>query len=192
MLWLLLLGIAVVDEHGARLSLPAQGRPALVLPIFTRCSRSCPLTAMALKQSRAPFRVILFSFDPSDGPDELKEFRERLELPADWTLVRSEDAAATRAFFDELGFHFMQAGGGFDHPNQAYVFSPRGRLATALAGTDLSPEALERSYRRAAAIDDHPFAEWLRLPQAWIVIACAGICASLVAIFRGSRSALFR
>lgn len=194
-------GLMASDERDQRrdLGATAAGAPALLLPIFTRCSGTCPLTAVLLKQAlenaRAPFRVVVFSFDGEDGARDLAGFRERFHLPADWVLLRSGDAAATRAFFDGLDFHFMKAAGGFDHPNQTFVFSPRGAWAATLAGAAFSGGELEEAWRRALAADDpaasRRLAAWLIRPEAWIVLACAGLALSLAAILlvqRRSRS----
>src|SRR5512141_568188 len=70
-------GLVAFDEHDQRTDLAAgtAGTPALLVPIFTRCSGTCPLAAVLLKQAlekaRAPFRVVLFSFDSGDGAVDL-------------------------------------------------------------------------------------------------------------------------
>lgn len=190
-------GLAASDEHDRRLDLAAvaAGAPALLLPVFTRCSGTCPLTAALLKQAlekaQAPFRVIVFSFDADDGAADLAGFRERYRLPADWVLLRSGDGAATRAFFDGLDFHFMKAAGGFDHPNQTFVFSPGGGWAGTLTGAAFSPAELEVAWRRALGADDpalpRRLGAWLVRPEAWILLACAGLAFSLAAILLAQR-----
>ncbi|HET9753720.1 MAG TPA: hypothetical protein VFP52_12190 [Myxococcales bacterium] len=190
-------GFIASDERdqGRDLSAAPSGKPALLLPVFTRCSGTCPLTAVLLKQAldeaRAPFRVIVFSFDTGDGAGDLAAFRERFPLPADWLLLRSGDAAATRAFFDGLDFHFMTAAGGFDHPNQTFVFSPDGAWAGTLAGSAFSASDLESAWRRASAFDDpaaaRRLAAWLVRPEAWILLACAGLALSLAALLLAQR-----
>lgn len=185
-------GLIVSDDRDARQDLRAlaMGAPTLLLPIFTRCGGTCPLTALALKdalgKARAPFRVALLSFDATDRSEDLSAFRERFTLPSGWLLLRSGDAAATRAYFDELGFHFMQADGSFDHPNETFVFSPRGAWAATFSGATFPKEELEAAWRRSLAADDpsafRRFSAWLIRPEAWIVLALAGGTASLAAI----------
>jgi cytochrome oxidase Cu insertion factor (SCO1/SenC/PrrC family) len=182
--------LAVQDDHDQRQDLRPAGMPTLLVPIFTRCTGTCPLTALALKQAMAGapsrFRVVLLSFDTDDAAADLRSFRERLNLPFEWLLVRSIDAAATREFFDQLDFHFMKTASGFDHPNQTFVFSPNGGWAATFSG-DLSSKAeLESARRRAMAADD-PTAlsrlrDWLIRPEAWIVLACCGVGLSVVVI----------
>ncbi|HEY6908997.1 MAG TPA: hypothetical protein VI356_06490 [Myxococcales bacterium] len=190
-------GLAASDEHGRKGDLAAAmaGAPALLLPVFTRCSGTCPLTAVLLKQAlaraRAPFRVVVFSFDAEDGAADLAGFRARFQLPPDWLLLRSADAFATRAFFDGLDFHFMKAAGGFDHPNRTFVFSPDGAWAGTLAGSAFSASDLESAWRRASAFDDpaaaRRLAAWLVRPEAWILLACAGLALSLAALLLAQR-----
>jgi cytochrome oxidase Cu insertion factor (SCO1/SenC/PrrC family) len=184
--------LIVSDEKDARHDLRAMaaGAPTLLLPIFTRCSGTCPLTALALKEAlgkaRAPFRVALLSFDTEDRAEDLSAFRERFVLPAEWLLLRSADAAATRAYFDELGFHFMKADGSFDHPNQTFVFSPRGAWVGTFSGAVFPKDELDAAWRRALAADDptafQRLGSWLIRPEAWILLALAGGTASLAAI----------
>ena len=184
--------LIVSDDKDVRHDLHAiaAGAPTLLLPIFTRCSGTCPLTALALKEAlgkaRAPFRVALLSFDTEDRAEDLGAFRERFVLPSGWLLLRSADAAATRAYFDELGFHFMQADGAFDHPNETFVFSPRGAWAATFSGAAFPKEELEAAWRRALAADDpsafRRFSAWLIRPEAWILLALAGGTASLATI----------
>lgn len=195
--WPLQRGPVASDEHDQRSDLAAAtaGAPALLLPVFTRCSGTCPLTAVLLKQAletaRAPFRVILFSFDAEDGAGDLAGFRERFHLPADWVLLRSGDAGATRAFFDGLDFHFLKAAGGFEHPNQTFVFSPEGAWAGTLTGAAFSAAELETAWRRAWSADDpaapERLAAWLIRPEAWVLLACAGLALSLAAMLIAQR-----
>ena len=193
--------LIVSDERDGRhdLSQIVAGAPTLLLPIFTRCSGTCPLTAVMLKQAlekaRESFRVIVLSFDDEDRAADLQAFRERFALPAGWLLVRSADAAATRQFFDELGFHFMKAGFGFDHPNQTFVLSPRSAWAATFAGTAFPEAELETAWRRALTADDptalRKLGRWLIRPEAWIVLACAGLAMSVVATLVLARRARF-
>ncbi|MGZ6126234.1 MAG: SCO family protein [Myxococcales bacterium] len=191
-------GFSVSDEQGAAgdLRAMAAGAPALLLPIFTRCAGTCPMTAHFLKESlrkaEQPFRVIVFSFDAEDTANDLREFRERFALPADWRIVRSGDAAATRAFLDRLDFHFMKSSGGFDHPNETFVFSPGGAWAATLAGASFPAADLRTARERALGADD-PSAfraaeAWLIRPEAWILLACAGLVLSLAAIVLARRT----
>ena len=188
----LLHALDVSDEQGQPHDLRALtiGQPTLLLPIFTRCSGTCPMTAVRLKDALAAagpaFRVALLSFDTEDTARDLREFRERFALPADWLVVRAVDPAAARSFFDELDFHFMKSGGGFDHPNLTFVLSPKGARAGAFSGTAFSRDELQTAWRRALRADD-PGAfgrvrDWLIRPEAWILLASAGLTSCAVAI----------
>lgn len=156
--------LALADDRDARVSL--QG-PLLLLPIFTRCTGTCPQTAVALHRANPAMPVVLLSFDPADTAQDLRDFRARFDLPAQWRLVRALDTGAARAFLDQLDFHVMTAEGGFDHPNLAFLFSESGRWTATFAGADFSQMK--------------PPAFWLR-PVAWIAAACAGLLLSLAAI----------
>jgi hypothetical protein len=188
--------LAILDEHDRHQNLGTAGEPTLLVPIFTRCTGSCPLTAVALKQAipggSADFRVVLLSFDPKDVAADLRRFRQRLDLPSEWLVVRSIDAAATRELFDDLDFRVMNSGSGFNHADQAFVLSPKGLWAATLSGPP-SKEELSSAHRRALAADDRMaprrLGAWLIRPEAWIVLACAGFGVSLAAVLLLARRA---
>ena len=185
-------GFAVLDEQDRHedLGALAAGAPTLLLPVFTRCTGTCPMTTVFLKdalaKARVPFRVVIFSFDADDTAQELREFRERFALPGGWRVVRSDDAARTRAFLDQLDFHFMKTSTGFDHPNATFVFSPLGAWAASLTGATFAAADLDAAWRRASSADDRsPFrrlAVWIIRPSAWVLLACIGVTISLAAI----------
>jgi cytochrome oxidase Cu insertion factor (SCO1/SenC/PrrC family) len=182
--------LAVLDDQDQRQDLLVAGAPTLLVPIFTRCAGSCPLTAVALKEATAEAptrsRVLLLSFDTEDTAADLRDFRERLDLPSKWLLVRSIDGAATRELLDDLDFHFMKTDRGFDHPNQTFVFSPNGIWAATFSGNPSSKGELDSALRRALAADDpsavRRLRDWLIRPEAWIALACVGVGLSLATI----------
>jgi len=187
--------LAVLDEQDRHQNFETTGGPTLLVPIFTRCAGSCPLTAVALKQAMAggsaEFRVVLLSFDPKDNAADLRHFRKRLDLPSEWLVVRSIDAAASRELFDDLGFRVMNSGGGFNHPDETFVFSPKGLWAATLSGPP-SKEELSSAHRRALAADDRAVSRrleaWLVRPEAWVMLACAGFGLALAAVLLLART----
>jgi cytochrome oxidase Cu insertion factor (SCO1/SenC/PrrC family) len=187
--------LTIVDEHDQHQNFETAGEPTLLVPIFTRCAGSCPLTAVALKQAMpgapADFRVVLLSFDPKDVAADLRRFRERLDLPSEWLVVRTIDPVATRELFDDLDFRVMNSGSGFNHADQTFVFSPKGLWAATLSGPP-SKEELSSAHRRALAADDWTVSRrlgaWLIRPEAWIVLACAGFGFALSAVLLLARS----
>jgi hypothetical protein len=189
--------LAVLDDRDRPQELPEGPAPTLLLPLFTRCGGTCPLTALSLKQAIAgaqpPFRVVLLSFDGDDTAEDLRAFREHMDLPAEWLLVRSAGASELRAFLDQLDFHFMKTEGGFDHPNQSFVFSPGGIWAGTFSGAPGSPTELRDAYQRSIDADDagslQSLRSWLLRPEALIVLACAGLAAAFAGILLFSRKA---
>lgn len=184
--------LSVVGEDGAatRLRALTDGRPALLLPVFASCAGSCPITTESLRNALSShpetFRVVVLSFDPKDLPRDLAAFRARHGLPAAWTLVRGADAAATRAFLDQFGFRLMTEPGGFDHPDETFVLSPKGVWAGTLSGPSFPASELESARRRALSADAPTAAERLSRPGIWIpaafaaLLLCAGTIFSLV------------
>src|SRR5579859_6899177 len=190
--------LAVLDEQERPRTVPEPGVPTLVLPIFTRCGGTCPLTALALAQAgEVPeLRVVLLSFDSEDTAEDLRDFRGRLQLPSGWVLARAPDPAALRGFLDELEFHFMKTDAGFAHPNQAFVLSPRGVWAATFEGAPASQRELRAALGRALDADApgalRRLRQWLLRPEALIALSCLGLAAALAAALHLGRKAAVR
>ena len=188
--------LIVSGENDQQQELGLAGTPTLLVPIFTRCTGTCPLTAVALNEamSQMPerFRVVLLSFDTADTAEDLRHFRRRLGLPSNWLVLRAIDGKATREFFDDLDFHFMKTAAGFDHPNQTFVFSAKGIWAATFSGDPSSRDELDSARRRAVAADNptalRRLRDWLSRPEAWIALAFAGFLLSFGVILLVARS----
>lgn len=100
--------------------------PVIVLPVYTRCTMSCPITARMLVEETArmggsaAYRVLIFSFDPGDDAAALRKFRAQEGLPPAWMLVRS-DAADIRRFCDFFHYPVMTEGSVMIHNNQFFL-----------------------------------------------------------------------
>jgi hypothetical protein len=141
------------------------------------------MTAVYLKNALdVPFRVIVFSFDERDTEQDLRDFRERFALPEEWLVVRSTDPAATRSFLDSLDFHAMKSGESFDHPDETFVFSPKGRWAATLTGAAFTSGELRTARERALAADHPSLTAWLIRPESWIAIACSGFALAVAVL----------
>ncbi len=123
--------VAVWDEANHQSTLwedlgAAGSGPVIVLPVYTRCTMSCPVTARMLVKEAAqmgngnPYRVLIFSFDPGDDAAALRQFREQQSLPAAWILVRS-DAADIRRFCDFFHYPILTEGSVMIHNNQLFL-----------------------------------------------------------------------
>jgi cytochrome oxidase Cu insertion factor (SCO1/SenC/PrrC family) len=102
--------------------------PVLVLPLYTRCTMSCPVLARRLVKETAqmsgaaPYRVLIFSFDPGDDGPALRQFRAQEKLPSSWLLVRS-NAADIRRFCDIFHYSILNEGSVMIHANQIFLLS---------------------------------------------------------------------
>ena len=123
--------ITVWDEANAQHSLwnelqAAGSGPVIVLPVYTRCTMSCPILARMLVQQTsqlsggAPYRVLIFSFDPGDDAEALRQFRAQKNLPSSWILVHSS-AADIRRFCDFFHYSIMTEGSVMIHTNQMFL-----------------------------------------------------------------------
>jgi cytochrome oxidase Cu insertion factor (SCO1/SenC/PrrC family) len=123
--------ITVWDEANAQHSLwdelrAAGSGPVIVLPVYTRCTMSCPILARMLVQQTSqlsggpPYRVLIFSFDPGDDAEALRQFRAQKNLPSSWILVHS-GAADIRRFCDFFHYSIMTEGSVMIHTNQMFL-----------------------------------------------------------------------
>jgi cytochrome oxidase Cu insertion factor (SCO1/SenC/PrrC family) len=148
---LVLARVEIFDDRGAVHSTDEwRGLPVIIAPVYTRCPVACPLITAGLKraitQSKArpgTYRVVIFSFDPRDTPADLHRFRQRHNLPIDWT-VASARGPDIRALMDSIGFQYAQIRGGYSHPNIVVGLTPELRVSKVLNGTEY----------RAGDIDD--------------------------------------
>lgn len=135
--------INVIDDGGRVRSMNEwRGRPTILAPIYTRCPIACPLIVSGLKKGVARSsvtpsncRVVLFSFDPRDTPQDLRRFRERHDVPLSWTVARAADPADTRRLLDALDYRYGEAGTIYTHPNEVIVLDSDLRLAKVMLGT---------------------------------------------------------
>jgi cytochrome oxidase Cu insertion factor (SCO1/SenC/PrrC family) len=138
--------VAIWDETGRAHSLwkELQGAgvgPVIVLPVYTRCAASCPTLTRKLEQEAsrigadAHYRVVVFSFDPAETAASLLEFRKREHLPANWLLVRAEEAEARR-FFRYFQYSIMSEGAVLVHPNEIFLLDHDLRWRATLLDVD--------------------------------------------------------
>lgn len=145
-----------VDEHDAPFTPDGRPTPWIASPVYTRCRSTCsPLTAAlkrALAESGADARVVTFSFDPDERPEDLAAFRARLALPPGWLTLRATDRAALDAALATLDFRTVAlADGQLDHPNLVVVLTPDMRVSEYLFGVDFTGQALAGALARARA-----------------------------------------
>jgi cytochrome oxidase Cu insertion factor (SCO1/SenC/PrrC family) len=123
--------VAIWDEASQKRSLWAELReagdgPVIVLPVYTRCAMSCPTLTRKLAQEAlrlggsATYRVLIFSFDPTEDTESIRKFREREHVPSNWLLVRADDAEI-RSFFDYFHYSIMTEGSVLVHPNEVFL-----------------------------------------------------------------------
>jgi protein SCO1/2 len=187
---ILLLAVAPVEyfDDAARTRSPAawKGAPTLLVPMYARCPSTCALIASGLKRgvqaSKADpskYRVVLFSFDDTDTPEDLRAFRDRNRLPLSWTMA-SGDSAAIHALMDSVNFQFTSAGGEFAHPNQVIVLSPDGEIATRLLGVAFTGEQIDRALAIARGRRD-----WIGEYGPWALAVLLFLC-TLSAVYLGT------
>lgn len=160
--------------------LKAQGDgPVIVLPIYTRCGASCPVLTKKLEKATAgiasglAYRVVVFSFDPSETSESLRSFRKQEEVPASWATVRAEEKEIRR-FFDFFRYTVMTEGGVLTHPNKIFLLDRQLRWRQTLTGVEWNPEELQKELERTESTG---LVAWAAMNPA--KVAVLGICGIL-------------
>ncbi|HEX5131568.1 MAG TPA: SCO family protein [Candidatus Krumholzibacteria bacterium] len=143
------------DSTAFRFSAMA-GKPIIVSPIFTSCPHTCSLITASLRDALAEigepevgYHVLTVSFDPADGPAQLRAYREKLQLPAGWRLaVASPDDLAQ--LLDAIDFRYEALDeGGFAHPNGISIIDPELKVAAYINGVSYDAAEVRRELESA-------------------------------------------
>ena len=135
--------IDIVDDSGrVRSTAEWKGTPTILAPMYARCPLACPLIVKGVKRgvldSSAPpasYRVVVFSFDPGDTPEDLRRFRRQQQIPIAWTVAKALRKGDERLLLDSVNYRFGQAGNHWTHPNAIIALRPDGTPARMLIGT---------------------------------------------------------
>ena len=176
--------ITMVDETGSRVSLnEMEGLPVILVPMYTKCPDACLQVTKGLKQALLSshidvnrYRLILFSFDATDTPRNLAEFRQRERVPLGWRTVTASPQEIT-ALMESIGFTYRTEQGQFVHPNLVVALDPDLRTAKYLYGTKFSAGQLEEALQIAMGRSD-----WKAklLPWAFVLMVFASTVAAIV------------
>ncbi|HEX7530417.1 MAG TPA: SCO family protein, partial [Pyrinomonadaceae bacterium] len=131
------------------------GYPLILLPIYTRCPGACIQNVAQLKRALSDskgnpteFRVLLFSFDSTDKPSVLAEYRQRESVPLGW-LIGTADQSSIDALLESIGFQVGQAGTEFMHPNMVLFLDGKLRIAKWIYGTNYSGRDIDAALKIA-------------------------------------------
>lgn len=180
--------IPIWDEANQKASLwetlqGAGSGPVIVLPVYTRCAMSCPVLTHRLKQEAARlgdgalYRVLVFSFDPSEDAQSLRAFREREQLPAKWMLVRAGGAEIQR-FCDFFHYPIMTDGAVLVHANQVFLLEHDLHWRATLVDVDWDAVELRKWMGRA---ESPGVSGWVAMnPEKLAWIGLSGLSLGLV------------
>lgn len=149
----------LVDEAGRTVPLgrffpSGESSPVLLVPGYFRCRMLCGVLAPRLYQALQSvdgwepgrdYRVILFSIDPREGPDDAAA-RRKQALDADargWTLLTgSEESVKTLASAVGFQYRYDPTTDQYAHAAIVVAVSPDGSIARYLYGVNPSPDSL--------------------------------------------------
>jgi cytochrome oxidase Cu insertion factor (SCO1/SenC/PrrC family) len=148
--------ITLTDDTGrVRKLSDFAGYPLILLPIYTRCQSACIENVAQLKEALAnsngdpkEFRVLLFSFDSSDTPSVLADYRQRESVPLGW-IIGTADQPGIDALLESTGFQVGKAGTEFMHPNMLVFLDTKLRLAKWIYGTNYSGRDIDAALKVA-------------------------------------------
>lgn len=147
----------LVDSNGRPVTIGERltGRPALLVPVYYDCPMLCGLVLEALTKALrtlslevgSDFDVIVFSFDPSEGPEVAAKTRDRIlkhfDSDAGWSFLSGSEESI-RELTDSIGYTAKrdQASGEMAHAAGIFVLTPEGRIARIFFGIDYPPRDL--------------------------------------------------
>jgi cytochrome oxidase Cu insertion factor (SCO1/SenC/PrrC family) len=191
-----------MDETGRTRQLSEfSGYPLILLPIYTRCPGPCLQTVDRLKEALADasdnprqFRVLLFSFDPSDNAATLAKYRRRENIPLSWSIGAGSQNEID-ALLESAGVQVGKAGTEFTHPNVLVVLDSKLRIAKWIYGTNYSSADVDLALKVAGGESDW-IGQHSQLLYSLLLFAGSGLCVALsyhlmqlFAVRRSSRSA---
>lgn len=159
--------------------------PVIVLPVYTRCTMSCPILARMLVkdtaqiQGAAPYRVLIFSFDAGEDSASLRKFRLQEGLPPNWILVRS-DAADIRRFCDFFHYSVLTEGPVMIHLNQLFLLDHTLQWRATFIDQDWNAAVLRTWMRRVEF--PGPLGWAVMNPEKLVYIGFGGLLLSLALI----------
>jgi cytochrome oxidase Cu insertion factor (SCO1/SenC/PrrC family) len=136
------------------------GHPIILLPIYTRCQSACIANVAQLKKALASstteageFRVLLFSFDATDTPAVLADYRKRENVPLAW-FVGGAAPLDIDALMESIGFQYGKAGTEFMHPNLVVLLDSNLRVANWIYGNNYSDRQIDTALKVASGHGD--------------------------------------
>jgi len=136
------------------------GYPLILLPVYTRCRTACVTNLSQLQSALAEatadptgFRVLLFSFDDTDTPAVLRDYRSREKIPLSWSVGTSSEKEIA-ALLESVGYQYGQAGKEFIHPNLLFFLDRDLRIASWIYGDSYSGRDIDAALQVAAGESD--------------------------------------
>jgi protein SCO1 len=142
--------LLLTGADGGRISLAQfRGKPLLVSLVYTGCADVCPLVIESLVSAsgaaeetfgKGSFNILTVGFDTRrDTPDRMRSFARTHHAGGENWLFAAADAATMNRLTAAVGFDFVAAAGGFDHPAQVTVLDGEGRVYAQIYGGAFGP-----------------------------------------------------
>jgi protein SCO1/2 len=149
--------LELLDSSGNKILLSDRftGRPVLLVPVYYDCPMLCGVVLEAVTKSLKTlsldigqdFDVIVFSFDPTEGPELAAKTRERIvryfDSEAGWSFLVGDESTIPR-LTEAIGYTAKRdaASGEMAHAAGIFVLTPEGKIARVFFGLDFPPRDL--------------------------------------------------
>lgn len=148
----------------------APGKTLLLIPGYYSCTSACPLIIENLRrvlsntQDAPHWQVVFLSFNSADQGNNVRVFRKHHQVPAGWALATIQREVDAKELLESFNYRFQKTNYGYDHPNSAYVFSPKNKTWSGIiAGTSPSANDFKKALQDAEIADRMD--PWTRLQR---------------------------
>ena len=133
-------------------------RPVILLPMYFSCPMLCGLTSKGLREAAAElewtpgreYRIVVFSFDPREGPDLAKAKKKNTlaafpkEVVDDGYEFLTGDDVQIHRLTDALGFNYRwnEKQKQFAHMSTIVICTPDGKISQYMKGVIYDPKTL--------------------------------------------------
>lgn len=127
-------------------------KPLILSLIYTRCTTACLLIVDNLKDTVEKigdpgewFNVLILSFDSTDTPQMLDEFKKKWGIESKGWFVAGGEEKELRKILQAIDFHYSldTSTGEFIHPNLLVVLTPDGKISRYIFGVSYSERDLK-------------------------------------------------
>lgn len=159
--------VEIFDAQGkyAPLSSYIQGKPLIIVPVYTKCASLCGLINHGVYKAvkdlgtlGQDFNMLSFSFDSSDQFHDLKFYEELWKMDGKHWQTTSASYENIQKLLQSIGYEYdyLPQTKEFNHPAILVVISPNGKISRFIYGLNPSKKDIELAVMEAMAEKSRP------------------------------------